>query len=174
MKREVVAPLAFRQYESGRTIEPLIAKGKLDDWCLALCMLATRVIARLDVTDQDRSHVLSFRLDRRVRRGPPRLRRAGDRLDVGVTQRQLDHWIRFFLRYRALGKADVDHIDVEVLDSQTGPDHVIAIILKVDHVRPAMKWERFIRILGLTPGQAAALQEPEAQEEGGSSPGSPS
>lgn len=167
-KREITLPLELRQGDDGWAVVPLIVKDKLDEWCLYLCMIASEVLTRVDVTNNDRSVILSLRLDRRHRDDRVWLARAGQRLEVGLPCRELASWIHLFHRYRALGRADVDHIDVDVDDHEPGPERVSALILRVDRVKPPMKWGRFIKAVGMAAEQAEELLTTERQGMGGS------
>lgn len=69
-------------------------------------------------------------------------------IQIGLSRRELESWIAFFLRYHASNAAEVDHFDLEARN-EAGATHVVDIVFKVGEFSPPVSSEEARRKLRL-------------------------
>lgn len=73
---------------------------------------------------------------------------SGDSLRLGLSRRELEWWIAFFLRYYRDGVAEVDHIDLEASRVDNEAEDV-DVVLRVEKFSPPVRGDEARRRLGL-------------------------
>ncbi len=126
-----------------------IPTGSQAGFTLALVMLRYMVVEAIVIHDPDNAHsqLVEIRYDSRHQVSTPTFA-FDNRLVLNLTDRDIDYWLIFFLRYCRDGIAEVDHLDVE-LDSESGDDTRLSIIVAVENSQPSVPGDEARRLLGL-------------------------
>jgi len=118
----------------------------LRDWCLGLCLLKEGLIDAFTITEQAAK---AAKVKFIVGAKPGARSRATLKVEaseVMLTRNGLDYLYQFFLKYYRDGVAEVDHLDLEAVDAETG-DKEIYITFQASESRPPMTPEEARRRL---------------------------
>ena len=118
-------------------------------WCLNLVLLNAGMISKLSVINRGEQD--GFRLELKLVGDDhidARARGVLDRdvLDLEISERELGYWLVYFLKYFRDGVADVDHIDVEILD-RCAPGSLITLTFRIAKAIPPLSPEEARRRL---------------------------
>src|SRR5690348_8936442 len=126
MNQEVRLPIDIQiVHHPGQSVLRLqFRQEALRDWCLGLCLLKEGLIDAFTVTEQAAKaakvkFVLGAKLGARSR---ITLKELGS--EVVLTRNGLDYLCGFFLKYYRDGVAEVDHLDLEAVNAETGEKEV--------------------------------------------------
>lgn len=92
----------------------------LSEWCLGLCLLREGLIDAFTVTEEAaKNSNVKFLVGAKLG-ARSRVTLNEPCSEVVLTKNGLDHMCIFFLKYYRDGVADVDHLDLEAVDAETG------------------------------------------------------
>jgi hypothetical protein len=117
-------------------------QGALNDWCLGLCLLQAGLIDSLVVTEEHRKVRVEIRVG--AKSEIDRTARATftpDASQIQLTANGLDYLQHFFLKYYRDGAAEVDHLDLEAINADTGQKDFYVTFKVPDFVPPASSEE---------------------------------
>ena len=131
----------------GQTVLSLsFRREALRDWCLGLCLLKEGLIETLIVAEErGKSKMIKFRATQETDR-VTQVTFKPDFGQVEITRNQLGYLHRFFLKYYRDGVADVDHLDLEAINADTGEIDAY-ITFRVPDSRPPVSPEEVERRL---------------------------
>ena len=93
----------------------------LRDWCLGLCLLKEGLIETLTVAEERGGAAVKIRvLDKPKVPGRANVNFRSDMSQLEVPRTSLEYIQAFFLRYYRDEVSEVDHVDLEAIDSDTG------------------------------------------------------
>jgi hypothetical protein len=120
----------------------------LCDWCLGLSLLNNQLVDTLSVTGEKTKTGIGLSLGgKKNTRGIIRLKFISSALtELEITKGDVEYLLHFFLRYYRDGMADVDHIDLPAVNSDTG-DKGLYVTFKVQHSKPPVTPEEARRRL---------------------------
>lgn len=96
-------------------------RGALADWCAALSLLREGLIDTLTLADERGKERVRIRvLPKGENRGSARVGFKSNMSQFELTHTSLEYVQHFFLKYYRDGLAEVDHIDLEAIDTDTG------------------------------------------------------
>jgi hypothetical protein len=110
----------------------------VQDWCLGLCLLTEGLIETLSIRGERPKMGVEIRLTANQEIGGAALISfKSDISQIELTRANLSYVQHFFLKYYCNGVPDVDHIDLEAMNKDTG-DKGLYITFKVPHSRPSV------------------------------------
>jgi hypothetical protein len=119
----------------------------LGEWCLGLSLLKEGLIDTLTVAEERGKGLVKIQiLPKPETRGSARVSFKSNVSQFEITRTSLEYLQRFFLKYYRDGVADVDHIDLEATDVDTGKTGEY-IKFRVPDSRPAVSPEEAERRL---------------------------
>jgi hypothetical protein len=125
----------------------LFRRQALEDWCIGLCLLNEGLIETLTITGERPTTRLKIRVIAKPEIGSvARLNFKPDTSQLEITGASLGYLQHFFLKYYRDGVAEVDHIDLEAIDGETG-NKDIYITFRVPDSRPTVSPEEAERRL---------------------------
>jgi hypothetical protein len=132
----------------GQVVLCLLFRGEaVQDWCLGLCLLKEGLIETLSVADEQQKMGVKIRLTAKPAiDSMARVNFKPDVSQIELTRANLDYLQHFFLRYYRDGVADVDHIDLEAINGDTGAKDIY-VTFKVPDSRPTVRPEEAERRL---------------------------
>jgi hypothetical protein len=113
----------------------------INDWCLGLCLLQVGLIENLVVTEKVGKGCIKFHV--RTTPETDRVARATLKSEVSqieLTKESLGYLQHFFLKYYRDGVAEVDHLDLEAINAETGKKELY-ITFRVPDSSPAVSPE---------------------------------
>jgi hypothetical protein len=126
----------------------LVGPGAVRDWCLGLCLLSNGLIEKWSVIGKNEAPGIDLRIaGKKGTQGLIRVRfESGAPTECEITRGDLEYLMHFFLKYYRDGIADVDHIDFDAIDVNTGNSELY-VTFKVPDSRPAVTQEEARRRL---------------------------
>lgn len=132
MKRKINLPISYTQRNAAEImINVQISCDSLAAWCMELMFVEKELAEFLIVVDPSTDTKLEIQIDSNIsqnRRGT--FTRNAKNLSLTVTPTELEYWAHFFLKYHCYGRADVNHLDVD-LHSETSGD--LFLVWEVDN-----------------------------------------
>jgi hypothetical protein len=118
------------------------------DWCLGLCLLNNQLVDTLGITGQRTKTGIDLNLGgKNNTRGIIRLKFTSSTLtQLEITKGDVEYLLQFFLKYYRDGMADVDHIDLDAVNADTG-DKGLYVTFRVQHSKPPVTPEEAQRRL---------------------------
>lgn len=121
-------------------------RDALRDWCLGLCLLKEGLVEAFNVIEERaRGSKVKFLVGSQFSQ-KSRITLGAQSSEVVMTKNNLDYVQHFFLKYYRDGVADVDHLDLEAVDIETG-DNEIYITFQVSEASAPMTPEEAKRRL---------------------------
>jgi hypothetical protein len=115
---------------------------------VGLSLLKEGLIETLTVTDQrGRSAKLQLLKEPKLS-GAVRVSFHSDRSQVAMTSNSLDYVQHFFLKYYRDGRAEVDHVDLQAIDAETGDKEIYVTFRVPESVPPVTAGEARRRLEG--------------------------
>ena len=122
-------------------------RDAIRDWCLGLCLLKEGLVETFTVVEQDGSGTkVRFLADPQFG-ARSRVTLNARASEVVMTKNNLDYVEHFFLKHYRDGVAEVDHLDLEAVDSTTG-DNEIYVTFQITESRAPMTPEEARKRLG--------------------------
>jgi len=119
----------------------LFRREALQDWCLGLCLLNESLIETLVITTDHQKMGVKIHVAAKPEIGS--VARAYFKPDISqleITRTNLGYLQHFFLKYYRDGVAEVDHIDLEAINADTGKKDIY-ITFRVPDSRPSVSPE---------------------------------
>jgi len=139
--------IAIVRHPGQKVLRLRFHRDALRDWCLGLCLLKEGLVEAFTVIEQGASGTkVKFLVEQRFS-SKPRITFQAQSSEVRLTGNNLDYLRQFFLRYYRDGVAEVDHLDLEASDAETGDDEVY-VTFEVSESRPPLSPEEAKRRLG--------------------------
>jgi hypothetical protein len=138
MNKHLQLPVDIERVQhSGQTVLRLSLQRKgLCDWCVGLSLLKEGLIETLTVTEQrGRGTKVQFLKESKVNRAVRVSFHAG-RSQVVMTDNSIDYVQHFFLKYYRDGLAEVDHIDLQAVDAETGNSEIYVTFQVAESIPP--------------------------------------
>jgi hypothetical protein len=131
----------------GKTVLRLsLHREALCDWCMALSLLKEGLIETLTVTERERKGVKVQLLSEPKTGGTVRVSFRPDLNRVAMTRNNLEYVQHFFLKYYRDGVAEVDHLDLQAIDAETG-DKEVYVTFRAPESKPPVTPEEARRRL---------------------------
>ena len=126
-------------HHSGQTVLRLrFHREALRDWCLGLTLLSDALIENLSVTGEHGRKGVQVQLGAKPDGvGPVRVSLKPDPMRVEITCNNMDYLQHFFLKYYRDGVAEVDHIDLQAIDMDSGEEGIY-VTFQVPDARPSV------------------------------------
>jgi hypothetical protein len=113
----------------------------LRDWCLGLCLLKEGLVEAFIVSElRAQGKKVNFVLEPQLG-GNARITLNPQSSKVVMTKNNLDCLHRYFLKYYRDGVAEVDHLDLQAVDAETG-DNEVYITFQVPESREPITPEK--------------------------------
>jgi hypothetical protein len=151
MNKNVVLPvdIALLNHPEQNVLAVSLSREALHEWCLGLCLLKECLIETLIVTGERRKTSVRIRLGPEPEKiSTARATLAPDTNLLEIANNDLDRLRYFFLRYYRDGVADVDHLDLEAIDANTGKKDIYITFKVPDSKPPVSPAEAGRRLLG--------------------------
>jgi hypothetical protein len=111
-----------------------LRREALCEWCAGLSLLREGLIETLTVTEQQgRGTKVQFQSEPKTGE-TVRVSFRSDLIRVAMTRNSLEYVQHFFLKYYRDGVAEVDHLDLQAIDAETG-DKEIYVTFRVPESR---------------------------------------
>ena len=150
MNKHLRLPLEIdRVQHPGQTVlRFLFRREALCDWCVGLSLLKEGLIDALTVTDpRGRSAKLQVLKEWKEVNATVRVSFHNDRTQVVMSGTNLDFLQHFFLKYYRDDLAEVDHVDLQAIDAETG-NKEIYVTFRVPESMPPVTDNEARRRLG--------------------------
>jgi len=150
MNKHLRLPLDIERVQHpGQTVLRLsFHREALCDWCAGLSLLKEGLIETLTVTEQrEKGTKVQFLKESKVN-GTDRVSFHADRSQVVMSGNSLDYAQHFFLKYYRDGLAEVDHIDLQAVDAETGNKEIYVTFRVPESVPPLTAEEARRRLDG--------------------------
>lgn len=132
--------ISFAHYSTQDVLRLVVHHDALCSWCVGMSLLRKGLIDSLTVVEQRTSAAKVRFVAELERPGPIRARLSSKSSEVALTKNSLDYMEHFFLTYYRDSIAEVDHIDLEAIDTETG-NKAIYITFQVLECRPPISAE---------------------------------
>lgn len=120
----------------------------LCDWCLGVSLLKEGLIETLTLSGQlTKEAKVQFLMESKVG-GTVGVSFKPDVIRVAMTNNSLDYVQRFFLKYYRDGVAEVDHLDLQAIDAETGNKEIYVTFRVPDARAPVTPQEAKKRLRG--------------------------
>ena len=130
MKHSTTVPgqLKFRQYTSQTVLDVGFQAPSIADFCLGLCLIKEGLASLVVVHDKSESVKLSLQIIRQAsQQRRTSMKVKGQVVDVSMSANDMDCILHFFLKYIRDGKAEVDHLDIEIQSDDNYPDPTLTV-----------------------------------------------
>jgi hypothetical protein len=126
----------------------LFHRDAVHDWVLSLSLLKEGLIDVLVVTEDRRRRSAKIRLQDCQKKVGERvlISLKADKIQIELTRNSLDFMQHFFLKYYRDGIAEVEHLDLQAIDADTG-NRELYFTLKVPDFAPPVSPEEAERLL---------------------------
>jgi hypothetical protein len=132
--------IKLNRYPTQIGLNVFVHEEALQELCLALCLLAEGLISLLVVGDLRREKILNLSLRGEPDNSKARISFNADTSLVELTPTGLKYMQHFFLKYYRDGVAEVDHIDIEAIE--TGAENSDAYLtMRVGSSKPSVSPE---------------------------------
>jgi hypothetical protein len=114
--------IAIVRHPKQKVLRLQVHRNGLRDWCLGLCLLKEGLVETFTVIEEEgkgRGTKVKFRVETHPSTRS-RITLIAMASEVLMTKSNLDYVLHFFLKYYRDGVAEVDHIDLEGVDTETG------------------------------------------------------
>jgi hypothetical protein len=101
--------------------------GAIRDWTLGLVLLKERLVDVLLVSENAGQNTLELSRSGDVR-GRARGVMGGAVNRLAISDAELGHLASFYLKYVRDGFAEVDHVDVQLVDGESGREHYVTFV----------------------------------------------
>ena len=151
MKRRFIAviEMSLDSKENVKYVRLSIPESSQTEFSLILTMLRYEVVEAIVIhnPEDSRSQLVEIQFDSQHVNASPTFA-FENRLKLTLTERDIDCWLTFFLRYCRDGVAEVDHLDLEA-ESISDDGTQLSIILAVENSQPSIPGDEARRLLGM-------------------------
>jgi len=120
----------------------------LCEWCAGLSLLKEGLIEVLTVTEQQKRGAKVQFLTEPKTGGTVRVRFKSDLSEVTLTRNNLEYLQHFFLKYYRDSVAEVDHLDLQAIDAETGNKEIYVTFRVPESTAPVTPEEARRRLEG--------------------------
>lgn len=130
MKHSTTVPgqLKFRQYTSQTVLDIGFEAQGIAKFCLGLCLIKEGLASLVVVHDKRESVKLSLQVVIQAsQQSRTSMKVKGQVVDVSMSANDMDCVLHFFLKYIRDGKAEVDHLDIDIQSENKYPDLTLTV-----------------------------------------------
>lgn len=141
--------IQVRRYPGQSVLNLSFRREALRDWCLGLCLLKEGLIDSLTVAEERGEDTVEIQVLAKPKiPGRANASLRSNRTQLEIPRTSLEYLQAFFLRYYRDEIADVDHIDLEAIDLDSGKQDEYITFRVPDSKPPASPAEAERRLRG--------------------------
>jgi hypothetical protein len=139
---KVSIKMELKEYPGQKVFVVSFRSDAVESWCLGLCLLEAELIEHLIVSEEVGKKHLEVRVRSSTERDRmPHISVGSDATSyIELTRDGLRYIRKFFLEYYRDGAAQVDHLDLEAIDTSTGRN-TVSITFEVPDSKPPVSPE---------------------------------